>query len=154
MSEQHHSIETVLLRLKDARELAPLLADYAQSLKRGAPRRPDEYYAEMLLQDRSAEILGARIDGALVGFAIFHDLPEPVSGRRCGLVEHVYVHYAHRGKGIAEALIDVLADRAEERGWAKLTLVAPRHPEEGRKLYEQIAAPADTVSYAIRFDEA
>ncbi|HEU4985869.1 MAG TPA: GNAT family N-acetyltransferase [Rhizobiaceae bacterium] len=152
MSEQH-TIETALLRLNDARQLAPLLAAYTQSLKRGAPRRPDEYYAETLLQDRSAEILGARIDGALVGFAVFHDLPEPLSGRRCGMVEHLYVHHDHRGRGIARALVDVLADQAEERGWARLTLIAPRQPEEGRKLYEQIAAPADWTSYVIRFDQ-
>ncbi|TWG92576.1 Sortase and related acyltransferases [Mesorhizobium sp. J18] len=152
MSEQH-TIETTLLRLNDARQLAPLLAAYTQSLKRGAPRRPDEYYAETLLQDRSAEILGARIDGALVGFAVFHDLPEPLSGRRCGMVEHLYVHHDHRGRGIARALVDVLADQAEERGWCKLTLIAPRQPEDGRKLYEQIAAPADWASYVIRFDQ-
>lgn len=151
MSEQH-TIDSGLLHLNDARELAPLLASYVQSLKRGAPRRPDGYYAEMLLQDRSAEVLGARLDGALVGFAIFHDLPDPVTGRRYGLVEHVYVHHEHRGKGIAKAMIDVLADSAEERGWSKLTLNAPRHPEEGRRLYERIAAPADGTSHVIRFD--
>lgn len=153
MSEKH-TIDTALLRLKDARRLAPLLAAHAQSLKRGAPRRPDEYYAEMLLQDRSAEILGAQVDGTLVGFAIFHDLPEPVSGRRCGLMEHLYVHHEHRRQGIAKALIDVLADQAEERGWSKLTLTAPRRPDEGRKLYKRIAVPADRTSYVIRFDEA
>ena len=119
MTEQH-SIEIQTLRLKDAHQFAPLLAAYAQALKRGAPRRPDEFYAEQLLQDRTAEVLGARIDGELVGFCIFYDVPEPVSGMRAGVTDHIYVHHLHRGKGIAKALVDVLADQAEERGWSKL----------------------------------
>jgi len=148
----NHQIDISLLRLKDARDLAPLLAAYAQALKRGAPRRPDEFYAEKLLQDRTAEVLGARIDGALVGFAIFTDLPDPVSGLRCGQVDHLYVHHDHRKKGIAKALIDLLAEQAEERGWSRLALNAPRQPEDGRRLYEQIAAPADWASFVIRYD--
>jgi len=147
-----HEIDIALLRLKDARDLAPLLAAYAQALKRGAPRRPDEFYAETLLQDRTAEILGARLDGELVGFAIFTDLPDPVSGLRCGQVDHLYVHHDHRKKGIAKALVDLLAEQAEDRSWSRLTLNAPRHPEDGRRLYEQIAAPADGTSHVIRFD--
>ncbi|GAB1580174.1 MULTISPECIES: GNAT family N-acetyltransferase [Phyllobacteriaceae] len=146
-----HAVDISLLHLRDAHEFAPLLASYAQALKRGAPRRPDEYYAEKLLQDRVAEIAGARLDGELVGFVIFYDLPEPVSGMRCGQVDHIYVHHDHRGKGIAKALIDVLADKAEERSWSKLILNAPRQPEDGRKLYEQVAAAADWTSFVIRF---
>lgn len=148
----NHQIDISLLRLKDARDLAPLLAAYAQALKRGAPRRPDEFYAESLLQDRTAEVMGARIDGELVGFAIFTDLPDPVTGLRCGQVDHIYVHHDHRKKGIAKALIDILADQAEERGWSRLALNAPRQPDDGRKLYEQIAAPADWTAFVIRYD--
>ena len=151
MSEQH-TIDIQILRLKDAHVFAPLLASYAQALKRGAPRRPDEFYAEQILQDRTAEVLGARIDGELVGFLMFYDVPEPVSGLRMGVCDHIYVHHEHRNKGIAKALVDVLADQAEERGWTKLQLHAPRQPEDGRKLYERIAAPADWTSYIIRFD--
>ncbi|UUP17478.1 GNAT family N-acetyltransferase [Nitratireductor thuwali] len=151
MSE-NHNIDIALLRLKDAHELAPLLAAYTQSLKRGAPRRPDEFYAETLLQDRVAEVLGARVDGTLLGFAIFYDLPDPLTGLRYGLAEHLYVHHLHRGKGIAKALVDLMADQAEERGWSRLTLNAPRQPPEGRRLYEQIAVPADWFSHVIRFD--
>jgi GNAT superfamily N-acetyltransferase len=152
MSE--HRIEISQLRLRDAHEFAPLLANYAQALKRGAPRRPDDFYAEALLQDRVAEVLGARLDGELVGFAIYVDLPEPVSGMRCGAVDHIYVHHDHRNRGIGKAMIDLLADQAEERGWSKLILNAPRQPEDGRKLYEQVAAAADWTSFVIRFDGA
>lgn len=146
-------IEISALRLKDAGVLAPLIAQYGQSLKRGAPRRPDQYYAEQLLQDRNAEFLGAILDGELVGFILYYDLPEPVSGKRAGQCDHLYVHHEHRGKGIAKAMVDVLADQAEERGWSKLILNAPHSPESGRKIFEKLAAPADWHSYVLRFDE-
>jgi GNAT superfamily N-acetyltransferase len=146
------NIEISELRLKDAHELAPLIAAYAQALKRGAPRQPDLYYAEQLLQDRVAEFLGAFLDGALVGFVMFYDLPEPVSGLRAGQADHIYVHHAHRGKGIAKAMVDVLADRADSRGWGKLMMNAPRLPETGRRVFEAVAEPADWTSYVLRFD--
>ena len=154
MTEQPtaHNIDISLLGLAHAHEFAPLLADYVQALKRGAPRRPDDFYAETVLQDATVNVLGARLDGKLVGFAIFHDLPDPVSGLRSGVVDHLFVHHDHRGQGIARALIDLLVDEAESRGWVRLVLNAPRQPEDGRKLYEQIAAPADWTSYVLRFD--
>ena len=151
-NDTQHAVAISLLHLKDARVLAPLLASYTQALKRGAPRRPDEFYAEQLLQDRTAEVLGAHIDGELVGFVIFYDLPEPVSGLRAGQVNHIHVHHAYQGKGIAKAMIDLLCDKAEERGWTKLILNAPRIPEDGRKLYEQIAVKGDWSGFIIRFD--
>ena len=49
-----HAIDISQLHLSHAHEFAPLLASYAQALKRGAPRRPDDYYAENLLRDRAA----------------------------------------------------------------------------------------------------
>lgn len=139
------------LRLGDALELAPLLAAYAQALKRGAPRRPDRFYAEQLLQDRTAELIGARVEGRLIGFLIFYDLPEPVSGARCGQVDHVYVADDYRKLGVARAMIDVLAEESESRGWSKLVLNAPRRPQDGRRLYEKIAVKADSTSWIIRF---
>ena len=149
---QMASTDITLLQFRDASELAPLLAAYAQALKRGAPQRPDSYYAEMLLQDRSAEVLGARLDGRLIGFMIFADLPEPLSGMRYGMADHVFVHQDVRGQGIAKAMVDVLADFGHERGWNRLVLNAPRQPDHGRKLYEQVAAPADWTSYVIDFN--
>lgn len=148
------NIDISLLRLNDAHQFSPLLAAYVQSLKRGAPRRPDDFYAETLLQDRAAQIFGARLDGELVGFAMFYDLPDPVTGMRCGQVDHLYVSHLHRNMGIAQAMIDMLSEESDARGWSRLVLNAPRLPEDGRKLYEKIAAKADFSSWEIRFDHS
>jgi GNAT superfamily N-acetyltransferase len=135
----------------DARDLAPLLAAYVQALKRGAPRAADQYYAQQLLEDRAAEFLGARIDGELVGFILYYDLPDPVTGMRAGLADHLYVHHARRGDGIAKALVDVLADQGAARGWSRLMLNAPRKPDTGRRVFEAVAAPADWHSFVLDF---
>ena len=150
-TEIGHDIEIAPLRLKDAPALAPLIAAYGQALQRGAPRQPDLYYAEQLLQDRAAEFLGARIDGILVGFILFYDLPELVSGMRAGMADHIYVHHDHRGKAIAKALVDVLADLGEERGWSKLMLNAPSKPDTGRRVFEAVAEPSDWHSFVVHF---
>ncbi|MBB3999925.1 GNAT family N-acetyltransferase [Aureimonas pseudogalii] len=144
-------IEIGALRLRDARELAPLLAAYNQAMFRGAPGAPDTYYAEQLLQDRTGEILGARLNGELVAFLVFYDLPDPWTGMRAGLADHVFVDQRHRRKGIAKAMVDLLADEADARGWSRLVLHAPRNGGSGRHLYEKVAGPADWSSYVIRF---
>ncbi|KQT82265.1 GNAT family N-acetyltransferase [Aurantimonas sp. Leaf443] len=141
------------LRLADARDLAPLISAYNQALFRGAPDAPDNFYAEQLLQDRTAELLGARLDGALVGFLIFYDVPDVWTGMRSGLADHIFVDQRHRRKGIAKAMIDLLADEADGRGWSKLVLHAPRNPGTARRLYEKVADPADWASYVVRFTE-
>jgi len=144
-------IEILPLKYKDALKLAPLIANYTQALHRGAPRQPDQFYAEQLLQDRAAEFLGAFFGKDLVGFIIFYDLPDPLSGKRAGQADHIYVHHDHRGKGIGKALVDVLAEQGESRGWARLALNAPRSSEVGNKVFEAVAAPADQSSYELRF---
>jgi GNAT superfamily N-acetyltransferase len=148
------NIDISLLRLNDAHRFSPLLAAYVQSLKRGAPRRPDDFYAETLLQDRVAQIFGARLDGELVGFVIFYDLPDPVSGMRLGQVDHLYVSHLHRNMGIAQAMIDMLSEESDAHGWSRIILNAPRLPEEGRKLYEKLGTKADFSSWEIRFDHS
>ena len=147
----HPDIDIRPLRLKDAKDFAPLIADYNQAMFRGAPGAPDKVYAEQLLQDRTAEMLGARLDGTLVGFLMFYDLPDPWTGMRAGLAEHVYVQHEHRRKGIARAMVDLLTEEAEARGWSKLMLHAPLNPGQGRKFYESGAGTADWASYVIRF---
>lgn len=83
-----------------------------------------------LLQDRTAQVMDARIGDALVGFTIFYDLPEPVSVLRACQVDHIHAHHVHQGQGISRGMIDALCRKAEKRGWAKLIRNAP--PPAGR----------------------
>lgn len=145
-------IEITQLRLADAHDLAPLVAAYAQDRKRGAPRRPDEYYAELLLSDRTAEILGARRGGELVGFAIFFDLPDTMTGMRAGQLDELYVDHDVRSQGIGRALVDALAEEGRNRGWTHLRWMVPKKPAASGRLAQTLAEPGGWDSYAIRIE--
>jgi len=140
------------LGLDDAHKLAPLIAENAQALKRGAPRRPDEYYAERILGDKSAEVIGALKDGELVGFAVYFDLPELITGLRIGQLDDIYVHPDHRNQGIGRRMIETLVAEGQSRGWLHLRWLVPGKNTPAVALYEKIAEPDHRKSYVIPID--
>jgi GNAT superfamily N-acetyltransferase len=142
-------IETSRLTLADAHALAPLVAAYTQDRKRGAPRAADEYYAELLLKDRAAEIVGARFDGRLVGYAVFFDLPDTMTGMRTGQLDDLFVIQAARGRRIGQALIDALAAEGERRGWRQIRWMVPEKPATARRLAERLAKSGGWLTYSV-----
>jgi GNAT superfamily N-acetyltransferase len=145
-------IDIARLTLAEAHDLAPLVAASTQDRKRGAPRRPDEYYAELLLSDRTAEILGARRGGKLVGFAVFFDLPDTMTGMRAGQLDELFVDHDARRQGVGRALIEALAREGRERGWTHLRWMVPKKPASAGRLAEALAEPGEWASYAIRIE--
>jgi GNAT superfamily N-acetyltransferase len=143
------SIAVARLALKDAHELAPLIAASVQDRKRGAPRAPDQYYAELLLKDRTAEIIGARLDGRLVGYAVFFDLPDTMTGMRTGQLDDLFVIQDARGRRVGHALIDALAAEGEKRGWQQIRWMVPEKPAAARRLAEQLAKTGGWLTYSV-----
>ena len=140
------------LGLDDAHQLAPLIAENAQALKRGAPRRPDDYYAERILGDKNAEVLGAFVDGELIGFGVFFDLPELITGLRIGQLDDIYVHPDYRNKGTGRKMIETLVAEGQSRGWLHLRWIVPGKNIPAVALYEKIAEPDHRKSYVIPID--
>ncbi|MCX2724892.1 GNAT family N-acetyltransferase [Roseibium salinum] len=136
----------------DAHKLAPLIAENAQALKRGAPRRPDEYYATRILGDKTAEVIGAFQDKKLVGFAVYFDLPELITGLRIGQMDDIYVHPDHRNQGIGRKMIESLEVEGKKRGWLHLRWLVPGKNTPAVALYEKIAEPDHRKSYLIPID--
>lgn len=141
-----------VLSLDDAPKLAPLIAENAQALKRGAPRRPDQYYAERILGDRTAEVLGAYSGEDLVGFAVYFDLPDLITGLRIGQLDDIYVHPESRNNGIARQMIEHLVEEGKTRGWEQLRWLVPSKNAPAVALYDKIAEPDNRKSYTIPID--
>jgi GNAT superfamily N-acetyltransferase len=145
-------IEITKLTLADAHDLAPLVAAYTQDRKRGAPRRPDDYFAELLLSDRTAEILGAKRDDKLVGFAVFFDLPDTMTGMRAGQLDELFVDHEVRRQGVGRALVGALAEEGRNRGWTHLRWMVPKKPAVAGRLAKALAEPGSWANYAIRIE--
>lgn len=133
----------------DAHALAPLIAAYVQEMMRGAPRRPDDYYASLLLRDRTAEVLGARQGNELVGFAMFFDLPDAITGLRAGQLELLYVLPEARKGHTARGLIDKLVAIGHQRDWVHLRWLVPEKITADVHVYERLAQPAPWRSYVV-----
>lgn len=137
------------LTLTDAHALAPLLAAYTQDRKRGAPREPDEYYAERLLEDPVAEILGARAGDRLVGFAVYLDLPDTMTGLRAGQLDDLFVIQDSREKGVGHALVNGVLAEGARRGWEHLRWMVPAKPPAAALLAEKIAKRGPWTGYIL-----
>jgi len=135
--------------------LVPLLDAYAAEMRdvlNGDAGASGAAAAAMLEADLRAEVLLAMRDDQAVGFAIFFDLPEVVFARRCGALDDLFVLPAHRGQGIARALVTALAELGRGRRWSHLRWIVPAADRGAIALYERIAARSDWISYVIRLD--
>ena len=143
----------VLRRLgpEDAEPLAALVAAYAGALLKRSPAAPDPAYALKLLAEPVVEIAGAELDGRLVGFALYYDLPEAISGRRAGQLDDLYVLDEARGKSVARKLIAHVVAQGDARGWIHLRWMAPDDSPAGA-LYDRIAERAPWRNYVVRID--
>lgn len=145
----------VLRRLDpdDVETLAPLVAQYAAALMGVAVAAPDPAYVRQLLEEPVVEVLAAELDGRLVGFALYYDLPEAISGKRAGQLDDLFVAPEARGKGIAAALIDEIVAIGRTRGWIHLRWMVPEG-SPAAALYDRIAEPAPWRNYVVRIDAA
>jgi GNAT superfamily N-acetyltransferase len=142
-----------LVHEEDAARLAPLVAAYAGALLGRDPAAPDEDYVRSLLAEPVVEIAAAELDGRLVGFALYYDLPEAISGKRAGQLDDLFVAPEARGAGIAQALIQHVVERGRERGWIHLRWMVPE-ASPAAALYDRIAERAPWRNYVVRIDES
>ena len=138
--------------LDEAHKLAPLIAENAQALIRGAARQPDLYYAEKILRDKTAEVIGAFLGDRLVGFAVYFDLPEMVTGLRIGQLEDIYVHPDFRSQGIGRKMVEALVSDGHNRGWLHLRWVVPGKNIPAITLFDKIAEPDHRRNFIISID--
>lgn len=148
-------IQTRLVSAPDHHLILPLLAAYgaemAPHLAGAAPAQAPEML-KLIANDPRAEILAAFSADEALGFALFFDLPEIVFARRCAALDDLYVRPASRRQGIAQALIEALADIGRARAWSHLRWIVPETDQGAIALYKRIATRAPWHSFVLRFD--
>ncbi len=143
-----NAIEITPLERHDTSALAELMADYAAAMG-GIVREPKPDDVLRLFDDPSVGLVGAWNGGALVGFALFFDLPEAISGERAGQLDDLYVSPGARGHGLAKALISHLTEIGRERKWVHLRWLVPEDNVAALRAYEGISEAAPWQSRVI-----
>ena len=109
------------LRAEDRAEWEALARGYKAFYETEVPQeRYDETWRSLIASER-IHGLAARLDGRLVGIAhyLFH---AQTWAPDCCYLQDLFTAGDARGKGVATALVDAVADEARERGAAQILL--------------------------------
>ncbi|GAC1656216.1 MAG: GNAT family N-acetyltransferase [Vulcanimicrobiaceae bacterium] len=93
------------------------------------------------------EAVAAYAGDEMVGFTHYRPFYRTLHGNEACFLDDLFVVEAHRGSGLARALIEAVSKIALERGWSHVRWVAHENNSRARALYDKLAAPLPLVTY-------
>ncbi len=117
---------------------------------------PDAAYEETwhrLLRGKAVHGIGARIGGDLIGIAHYLFHASPWMADVCYL-QDLFVAETVRGKGVARALIERLAEIARDRGAARLYWQTQESNTRARALYDKVGRYKGFIRYDFDMEKA
>jgi GNAT superfamily N-acetyltransferase len=122
----------------DRAEWEALARGYKSFYRDDIPAQRYEETWRLLMAGERVHGLGARLDGPLVGIAhyLFH---AQTWSSDCCYLQDLYTGEDARGKGVATALIEAVADEARRRGALKYYWLTKEDNAPARALYDRIA---------------
>jgi GNAT superfamily N-acetyltransferase len=126
-------------------ELLPLMRAYCDFYKSSPADEGVIAMARTLISDPSqGAVFIAREDGRAIGFATLDWKWSMLKGARIGYLEDLFVDPAARGRGTADALIQVCADRCRELGMPAMAWLTAPDNRRAQKVYDRTGAAAET----------
>lgn len=123
-------------------DLLPLIAAYQRFYE--AEEIDDErnraFFSRFLAPSDDGLLLGAWLDGKLVGYACLYWSFTSIAPAETVLMNDLYVEPATRGEGVGRALIEASAAVARERGAQRLEWMTAPSNETAQRLYDSTGA--------------
>src|SRR5262245_14927994 len=132
-------------REDEIEEMLPLIRAYCEFYETEPQDEGLRGMVRTLITDPSqGAVFVARHDGKAVGFATLDWKWSSLKAARMGYLEDLFVDPEARGKGIADALIEVCADRCRELGMPAMAWLTAPDNLRAQQVYNRAGAQFDT----------
>jgi GNAT superfamily N-acetyltransferase len=88
-------------------------------------------------------------EGRAVGLAHFRPFARPLSATTGGFLDDLFVDPAMRGRRVADALIEAVAERGRARGWSVVRWITADDNYRGRGVYDRLAKRTMWITYDL-----
>ncbi|MCR0983069.1 MULTISPECIES: GNAT family N-acetyltransferase [Acetobacterales] len=88
-------------------------------------------------------------EGRAVGLAHFRAFARPLSATTGGYLDDLFVDPQMRGKRVADALIEALAEEGRRRGWSVIRWITAEDNSRARAVYDRVAKLTPWRTYDI-----
>jgi GNAT superfamily N-acetyltransferase len=137
-------VEIRTARTDEIEEMLPLIRAYCEFYETEPNDAGIRKMFETLITEPSQGVVFiARDDGRAVGFATLDWKWSSLKGARLGYLEDLFVDPEARGRGIADALIEVCAERCRELGMPALEWLTAPDNHRAQKVYNRTGAESD-----------
>jgi GNAT superfamily N-acetyltransferase len=141
------------IRAEELDEVLPLIAGY-QTFYGAEPdvERNRSFFSKFLHPSKEGLLLGAWVDGSLVGFATLYWFFSSTKAAESVLMNDLFVRGGLRGKGIGRALIQSALDETRRRGAAHLEWFTAPDNATAQRLYDSVPGAGRSTWYAYEID--
>jgi GNAT superfamily N-acetyltransferase len=138
-------------RTDEIEEMLPLIRSYCEFYETEPDDEGLRKMFETLISDPSqGAVFIVRDGGRAVGFATLDWKWSSLRAARIGYLEDLFVDPEARGRGIADGLIEVCADRCRELGMPAMEWLTAPDNHRAQKVYNRTRAESDTyVEYDL-----
>jgi len=134
-------------------QVLPLIAAY-QTFYGAKPdtERNRRFFSRFLHPSDEGLLIGARVDGSLVGFATLYWFFSSTKAADSVLMNDLFVQEGTRGKGIGRALIQGALDETRRRGAAHLEWFTAVDNATAQRLYDSVSGAGRSIWYAYEIE--
>jgi GNAT superfamily N-acetyltransferase len=147
------AVEVRPIRGEELEEALPLIGGYQRFyLAEPDDARNRAFFRRFLEPSEEGLLLGAWVDGRVVGFATIHWTHSSTRAADIGLMNDLFVAEDARGSGAGRALIRASAEAARAAGMAVLEWFTATDNDTAQRLYDSIPEVRRSAWFAYEID--